>query len=91
MRPMTLALIVLVTMVGGMNDSKAADGCGRGWYWNGYRCAPRHAYGPEVRYGYGFYDEGPRSYRRGREWNTWNGCPPGFTVQDGVCKPYRGY
>ena len=32
-------------------------------------------------YGY----EAPRRYR------TWNGCPPGFTVQDGVCKPYRGY
>ena len=23
--------------------------------------------------------------------STWNGCPPHFTVQDGVCKPYRGY
>jgi hypothetical protein len=22
---------------------------------------------------------------------TWNGCPPNFTIQDGVCKPYRGY
>jgi hypothetical protein len=22
---------------------------------------------------------------------TWNGCRPGYTVQDGVCKPYRGY
>jgi len=21
---------------------------------------------------------------------TWNNCPPNFTVQDGVCKPYRG-
>jgi hypothetical protein len=20
---------------------------------------------------------------------TWNGCPPGWTVQGGVCKPYR--
>lgn len=24
-------------------------------------------------------------------WPTWNGCPPYYTVQDGVCKPYRGY
>ena len=23
-------------------------------------------------------------------WNTWNGCPPNYTIQDGVCKPYRG-
>jgi hypothetical protein len=21
---------------------------------------------------------------------TWNNCPPGFTVQDGLCKPYTG-
>src|SRR6266498_3744291 len=21
---------------------------------------------------------------------TWNNCPPNFTVQDGLCKPYRG-
>jgi hypothetical protein len=27
----------------------------------------------------------------GGGWNTWNGCPPNFTIQDGVCKPYRGY
>ena len=38
------------------------------------------------------YRTGPRyrsyDYRPRR---TWNGCPYGFTVQDGVCKPYRGY
>jgi hypothetical protein len=22
---------------------------------------------------------------------TFNGCPPRYTIQDGVCKPYRGY
>lgn len=22
---------------------------------------------------------------------TWNGCQNGWTVQDGLCKPYRGY
>ena len=27
----------------------------------------------------------------GGGWNTWNGCPPRYTIQDGVCKPYRGY
>ena len=31
-----------------------------------------------------FRDE--RRYRR-----SVNGCPPHYTVQDGVCKPYRGY
>jgi hypothetical protein len=31
----------------------------------------------------GYYDP-PSRYR------TPNGCQPGYTVQDGVCKPYRG-
>ena len=29
---------------------------------------------------------GERNYRR-----TGSRCPPHYTVQDGVCKPYRGY
>jgi hypothetical protein len=54
-------------------------------------------YGPQVEPRY--YDE-PRYYRRDREYEsayerrnyrTWNGCPRNYTVQDGVCKPYRGY
>jgi hypothetical protein len=24
------------------------------------------------------------------DFKTWNNCPPNFTVQDGLCKPYRG-
>jgi hypothetical protein len=44
------------------------------------------------------YDE-PRYYRGERlergyyqpgRFRTWNGCQSGWTVQDGVCKPYRG-
>jgi len=23
-------------------------------------------------------------------WQTWNGCPPGYTVQGGNCAPYQG-
>lgn len=41
----------------------------------------RHYYAPPPAPYYG--------YRGG--YNTWNGCPPNFTIQDGVCKPYRGY
>lgn len=45
------------------------------------------------------YDE-PRYYRRDREryrdyhrrsYRRAGPCPRGYTVQDGVCKPYRGY
>jgi hypothetical protein len=40
---------------------------------------PPPGYGPPP-YGYGY------GYSR----RTWNGCPPGYTVQGGVCQPYRG-
>ena len=30
-------------------------------------------------------------YRGRHHRRTANGCPPHYTVQDGVCKPYRGY
>lgn len=36
-----------------------------------------------------YYDYAPGYYGGG--YATWNGCPPNFTIQDGVCKPYRGY
>jgi hypothetical protein len=39
-----------------------------------------YGYGPPQRY----YPPSPR-------WQTWNGCAPNFTVQDGLCKPYRSY
>lgn len=40
-------------------------------------------------------DRGPgydrrRDYRERRGYRTQSGCRPGFTVQDGVCKPYTG-
>jgi hypothetical protein len=44
-----------------------------------YYYYPPPGYGPPPPpYGYGY----------GRP--TWNGCPPGYTVQGGVCQPYRG-
>jgi hypothetical protein len=37
---------------------------------------------------YRYYD-GSYAYSPG--YRRWNGCPYGYTIQDGVCKPYRGY
>jgi hypothetical protein len=37
------------------------------------------------------HDWGPRYYDDGRGYYDYAPCPRGFTVQDGVCKPYRGY
>jgi hypothetical protein len=39
----------------------------------------------------GHRDPGPRGYYRPGRFQTWNGCQSGWTVQDGLCKPYRGY
>jgi hypothetical protein len=55
-------------------------------------------YGPHVemrmdrdddrpRYNMRGYDDGGRHYRRSAN----RDCPNNYTVQDGVCKPYRGY
>jgi hypothetical protein len=52
--------------------------------WNGpgmYQCGYRH------RRGYGWH--GQRDERRYDRVPA--RCPRGYTVQDGVCKPYRGY
>jgi len=38
----------------------------------------------------GRFYQGRGYYRPGR-YRTWNGCQWGWTVQDGLCKPYRGY
>lgn len=35
-------------------------------------------YPPPPPYGYGYGGQ------------TWNGCPPGYTMQGGGCAPYRG-
>jgi hypothetical protein len=62
-------------------------------YGRGYG-PPPPGYGP----GYGppgpnyrSYGGGGGGYYRPGRFRTWNGCQPGWTVQDGLCKPYRGY
>ncbi|HZP76290.1 MAG TPA: hypothetical protein VFB45_09135 [Pseudolabrys sp.] len=89
MRSIAILLLGAAAVLSTGSVAQAADGCGRGMYWNGYRCAPRYA-GPPP-YGGGYYQEGPRYYRGEGRFRTYNGCAPGWTVQDGQCKPYRGY
>jgi hypothetical protein len=63
---------------------------------------PPPGYGPGYSPGYGpGYGPAPgpyyrserieRGYYRPGRFRTWNGCQQGWTVQDGLCKPYRGY
>lgn len=66
----------------------------------GYGPRPGYGYRPEPRYYQEprYYDEGPRVYRGGGGGNGFYRGNDGqlhcynraFTVQDGVCKPYRG-
>ena len=51
----------------------------QGIYFNGHGV---HVYPGHHRH---YYD-----YGGGRGWNSWNGCPRGWTIQGGNCAPYRG-
>jgi len=68
------ALVVLGGVGMSAQSASAADGCGRGYDWNGWRCVPTYrTYAPR------YYAPPPPaiyvplpSYRRS------NGCPPGY-------------
>ena len=47
--------------------------------------------GPRYRDRDRYGDRGDRGYYRPGRFRTPNGCQNGWTVQDGLCKPYRGY
>ena len=111
MRPVTGLFAVIAALTVMSTVAEAADGCGRGMYYNGRRCVPQdgppgYGYGPP-RGGYGpppgaygappvgpqlrFGDrDEPRYAPPNPAFKTFNNCPPNYTVQDGVCKPYRG-
>src|SRR5262249_8682762 len=50
----------------------------------------RHQPAPNPYY-FGYGGPGERGYYRPGRFQTWNGCQAGWNVQDGLCKPYRGY
>jgi hypothetical protein len=81
MRSMAIAILGVAAFAAMTGEAAARDGCGNGFYYNGYRCAP---IAPR------YYAPPPRAYEQ-RGYRTFNGCPPGYTVQGGACKPYRGY
>ena len=83
-----IALTALIASAGAASAQTFYFGVGPDPYY-----APRPYYGPSP---YGPTPNRPRYsseamfYRPGR-YRTWNGCQPGWTVQSGLCKPYRGY
>ena len=64
----------------------AAEDCGIGWYWNGFKCQPLQVHIPsDSDYWTRFFPE------KGYPACTAEGCcPAGFTIQDKLCKPYLG-
>lgn len=87
-----LALIVLAAAsLTGMPSVASAQYMG-GYYYDDGPPPPYYRHRYRERY---YDDDDDRYYRRRyyREqprYRTWNGCPPGYTVQDGTCKPYTG-
>lgn len=103
MRKTLLPLAALTAFAG---VAEARDGCGRGFFFNGNRCVPMRAGPPvvvvpppppvvvrpaPVMRG-GWRPAGPDRWGQMTFWPGPRGsCPHRYTVQDGVCKPYRGF
>jgi hypothetical protein len=92
-----LSLLIGIAALGAIaTAADARDGCGRGLYYNGFRCVPeRDYYGPPPdRWPLFMFVLNGRDDQRyfppSRRYNTRKGCPPRYTVQDGLCKPYTG-
>jgi hypothetical protein len=85
-------------------SAEARDGCGQGWFFNGQACARMESSAPRYAPRYRGYYAAPRRYGPPRpvgsehcnyRGNCYRTAPhscshPGYTIQDGVCKPYRG-
>lgn len=116
-----ITLLVGIAALALSTAAEARDGCGRGYYFDGYACRPERYYRPPPPGYYPpppprYYDEPPRRYYGpppdegssfqfnfgSREERRY--APPvrgrdgrlicaqrGYTIQDGLCKPYRGY
>lgn len=96
MRNLTLIVLAAASLLG-MPTIASAQYMGPYYYDDG---PPPHYY--RHRYRERYYDDDDRYYHRRHyrderyyrepspRYRTWNGCPHGYTVQDGVCKPYTG-
>jgi len=98
MRTITLALLAL-GFAGAMAVSAPVTAKAQGIYFSGpgvggVEIITRPYNHRHARYNR-YYDNQPYAYEYARGYNgrysSWNGCPPRYTIQDGVCKPYRGY
>ena len=80
MKSIFVACLGLAALAASPTASQAAGGCGRGSYYDGYRCVPM---------GYGGYDRG-HPYGYNYDYGDPRCGEPNYTIQNGVCKPYTG-
>jgi hypothetical protein len=95
MRTVTKAILAL-GFVGAMAVGTAEPSAAQNYYYSspGVRVYVDPGYEPRYRSRYyrndRYYDD-RYAYAPRRGAKASNGCPPHYTVQDGRCKPYRGY
>lgn len=86
--------ISLVLLAGASLLGTATAASAQFYYYDGgpSYVDPGPSYGPRYRERY-YDDDDDRYYRRDyrRRYRSRNVCPPHYSVQDGICKPYRGY
>jgi hypothetical protein len=80
MKSIFVVCLGVAALAASSTASQAAGGCGRGSYYDGYRCVPM---------GYGGYDPG-HPYGYNYDYGDPRCGAPNFTIQNGVCKPYTG-
>lgn len=89
MKKFSLAILTIASLAGTAGTALAQTYYDDG---DGYYVDPSPYYGPRYRERY--YDDDRyerRVYRERSPYRQWDGCPRHYSVQDGVCKPYRGY
>jgi len=99
---LTLLIGSIAALICASADTANAQACIRDDYGRvlcGEPVSPyrQHGYAPRRNYDDGYYDRGYRggyygySYPRPNTPTAQYPCQPGWTVQSGHCKPYRGY
>jgi hypothetical protein len=94
MRNIAIALGLTLAMMTGSAVPSAAQYYGYGpgpYYRGGYYYGPHYYRHHHRRYARRYCGYSRYSGRYTCDVNEIAGCPYGWTVQDGVCKPYRGY
>jgi hypothetical protein len=85
---LALAVLTAASLAGSVGVASAQPWTG-GYYDDDRGPYYRHRYRERDYYNRDRYDR-RRDYYERRNYRTQSGCRPGFTVQDGVCKPYTG-